>query len=247
MPAALVLLLIQIAFAVHVVKTGRDRYWIYLILFIPAIGCAVYFLTQVLPEMGQSRTVRHATRTLIKAVDPERELRRRKEELEMADTIDNRIRLAEECIEAGFHSEAIELLEKCLRGVHQDDPQILLVLAQAYFAAGSFAQARVTLERLIEKNPNFKSHDGHLLYARCLESLQLFDAATAEYEILVQAFPGEEARVRYGMMLATMGKAEQAKKLFSDSLARAKRAPNYYRRKERPWLALAEQQLSSHA
>lgn len=244
MPLAVVLLLIQIAFAVHVVKSGRDRYWIYLILFLPAIGCAVYFITQVLPEMGQSRTVRHATRSLLKAVDPERELRRRKEELATADTIENRMRLAEECIEAGFYADAIGLLLECLRGPHQDDPHLLLMLARARFAAGFFADARQTLEQLIERNPAFKSHEGHLLYARCLESLNQSEAATAEYEVLLHTFPGEEARVRYALMLARMGQTEQARRLFNDALLRARRAPNYYRQQERPWLALAEQHLA---
>ncbi len=247
MPLAVVLVLIQIAFVVHVVKSGRDRYWIYLILFIPAIGCAVYFVTQVLPEMGHSRTVRRATRSLLKAVDPERELRRRKEELALADTIDNRMKLAEECIEAGFYADAIGLLQECLRGSHQDDPHILMLLARARFDAGYFDDARRTLERLIEKNPGFKSHDGHLLYARTLESLNQFDAAAAEYEVLQSSFPGEEARVRYALMLARLGQTEKAHRLFNDSLLRARRAPRYYRNQERPWLAMAEQNLAGQS
>ncbi|HEY0720495.1 MAG TPA: tetratricopeptide repeat protein [Gammaproteobacteria bacterium] len=244
MPLAIILVLIQIAFVVHVVKSGRDRYWIYLILFVPAIGCAVYFITQVLPEMGQSRTVRHATRSLLKAVDPERELRRRKEELAMADTIDNRMRLAEECIDAGFHADAIGLLLECLRGSHQGDPHILMLLARARFDAGYFEDARATLEQLIEKNPEFKSHDGHLLYARTLESLNLVDAAAVEYEVLQHSFPGEEARVRYALMLARIGETEKARRLFNDTLMRARRAPKYYRVQERPWLTMAEQNLA---
>lgn len=247
MPFAILLVLVQIAFAVHVVKSGRDRYWIYLILFIPAIGCAVYFITQVLPEMGQSRSVRRAARSLLKAVDPERELRRRKEELAMADTIDNRMKLAEECIEAGFYADAIGLLQECLRGSHQDDPHILMMLARARFDAGFFNDARQTLEHLIEKNPDFKSHDGHLLYARSLESLNQIDAAAAEYEVLLHSFPGEEARVRYALMLSRIGQTEKAQRLFNDSLMRARRAPSYYRSQERPWLAMAEQNLAGQA
>ena len=49
------------------------------------------------------------------------------------------------------------------------DPHLLLELATAYFAADQFTQSKTTLETLIEKNPDFKSHEGHLLYARSLE------------------------------------------------------------------------------
>lgn len=244
MPFAVLLLLIQIAFAVHVVRTGRETFWIYLIIFIPLIGCIVYFITQVLPDMGQSHGVRRAARTLIKAVDPERELRRRKDELTLADTIDNRMRLAEECIDAGFYADAIGLMQDALKGPHEQDPHLLLSLAKAEFGAGLFAQTRQTLERLIEHNPDFKSYEGHLLYARTLEALNLHDQAVKEYEALLHSFPGEEARVRYGLLLARMGQSERARILFADALARARRAPRYYRRNERPWLTLAEQGLA---
>ena len=49
MPIIGLSLIIQIALAIHVIKTGRDRYWIY-ILLMPGIGPILYFVTQVLPD-----------------------------------------------------------------------------------------------------------------------------------------------------------------------------------------------------
>ena len=54
--------------------------WIHMIIFVPGIGCLVYFFTQVLPELSQNRTVRRAGNSLVRAVDPQHELRRRKDE-----------------------------------------------------------------------------------------------------------------------------------------------------------------------
>ena len=34
-------LLAQIACAVHVVRTGRNYYWIYIVVFVPVVGMAV--------------------------------------------------------------------------------------------------------------------------------------------------------------------------------------------------------------
>ena len=70
-------------------------------------------------------------------------------------------------------------------------------LAQAYFESSGHAKAKETLERLIASNPDYESHDGHLLYARTLEALGEVDAAIKEYEILATAYPGEEARAWY--------------------------------------------------
>lgn len=244
MPAiGVLLLLVQIAFAVHVVRTGREIYWIFIIIFLPAIGCLIYFITQIMPELGRSRTLRNAGSGLAKAIDPQRELRRRKEELAVVDTIANRVKLAEECIAAGLATDAIELLEPCLRGDNENDPNILLTMAQAQFAAAQYPAARQTLEHLIAANPLFKSHDGHLLYARTLEALDLKERALQEYAVLASSYPGEEARVRYGMLLLRIGQNEKARQMFTESLDRAKRAPGYYRKKERQWLKLAKQNL----
>lgn len=233
------MLVIQISFAVHAVQTGRDRFWIYIIIFVPGIGCLVYFLTQVLPELGDSRAARRARTSLLHAIDPQRELRRRKDELAVSDSVDNRLRLAEECMEVRFHDDAIALYRSCLTGVHEHDPEIMLALARAEFCHGLGGDAKQTLEALIRENPRFQSTDGHLLYARVMESLERYTEATREYEILLQSYPGEEARVRFALMLKRLGQSERARDLFNDTLTRARRAPKHYRRRQREWLDIA--------
>jgi hypothetical protein len=236
------IILIQIAFAIHAIRTGRETFWIYIIAFLPGIGCAVYFFTQVLPDMQRDPSVRQAGNRLLKAIDPERELRRRQDELEIADTVANRVKLADECIEAGFHSDAIPLLQRCLNNGH-DDPDIMLKLAQAQFGAGQYQSSITTLDDLIKANPNFRSHDGHLLYARSLEALGNTAQALEEYQALATAFPGEEARLRYAQLLQHSGQHGKAHQVLQEILLRAKRAPKYYRRKEQEWVKQAEQML----
>lgn len=238
------ILLIQIAFAIHAIRTGRETFWIYIIAFLPGIGCAVYFFTQILPEMQHNRTVRMAGNRLMKAIDPERELRRRKEELEIADTVANRVKLADECIEAGFFTDAMTLLQRCRMNGH-DDPDILLKLAQAQFGDEQFQACRATLDDLIKAHPNFRSHDGHLLYARSLEAIGETQQALTEYAALATSFPGEEARLRYAQLLHQSGQLGRAQQVLQEIVLRAKRAPSYYRRKEQAWVKQAELMLKA--
>ena len=107
---------IQIVCAVHAVRTGKDMFWIWLIIGAPGIGCLLYFLTQILPEAVGSRAAAQAKTRLIKAVDPQRELRARMDELNVVNTVQNKVLLAEECIEAQLYSDAVSLLEQCLVG-----------------------------------------------------------------------------------------------------------------------------------
>lgn len=233
------LLIVQVAFAIHAVRTGRNQ-WIYMIIFVPGIGCLVYFFTQVLPELSQNRTARRAGNSLVRAVDPQRELRRRKDELELADTVENRVRLADECVEADLFDDAVSLYESGLTGLHEHDPDIMLKMAGAHFLAGRPAETRKILDALIEANPEFKSADGHLLYARSLEALGEFQRACDEYEILRTSYPGEEARARYALMLHQAGLGGRAAELFQEVLTRARLAPKHYRRKEGEWIRIAE-------
>ena len=237
-------ILIQIGFAIHVVRTGRETFWIYIIAFLPLLGCAVYFFTQVLPDMGNNHTVRKAGNRLLKAVDPERELRKRKDELEIADTIENRVKLADECIEAGFFTEAITQLERCRNNGH-DDPDILLKLAQAQMGANNPQACIKTLDDLIAANPSFRSPDGHLLYARALAAANEPERALEEYQALVLSYPGEEARFRYAQLLQQQGQLGKARQVLEEIQLRARRAPNYYRQKEQTWIKQAETMLKN--
>lgn len=233
---------LQIFFAAHAVKNGKEPIWLWIIILAPGIGCAIYFITQFGPDAAQSKTARQAKKTLVKAVDPNRELRRKAEMLAISDSVENRIGLADECIDAQMYSEAIEILSEKITPVHADDPSIMERLAYSHFCNNSPAESLRILDNLIGKNPAYKSHDGHLLYARSLEALGRNDDACKEYDVLRTSYPGEEARVRYAMLQKKLGHTEQASVLFQESIRRANQAPAHYRKKEKQWLQIAKQQ-----
>ena len=244
MPLIGLSLIIQIAFAIHVVKTGREIYWVYIIMFLPGIGAGLYFFTQVLPDLGQSRTINTAKNSLIKAIDPQRELRKRKQQLALANTLDNKLKLAEECFDANMITDAIELFQVCLKGVGEGDPNIMVKLANAYFANQDYEMAMQTLDETIKLNPNYNSPDGHLLYARSLEKLQRFDQALEEYSALSETYPGEEGRVRFGLLLLKLEQPNKAIEVFNQTITRSKLAPKFYQKKEKHWIKIAKLNLN---
>lgn len=243
MPIIGLSLIIQIIFAIHAVKTGREIYWIYIILLIPGIGFGIYFFTQVLPELGTSRTVNGAKNSLLKAIDPQRELRKRKKSLELANTLDNKLKLAKECLEAGMIDDAIELFESCLTGIGEGDPDTMVKLAKAYFANTNYHKTIETLDETTRLNPSYNSTDGHLLYARSLENLERFEEAIKEYEVVSENYPGEEGRIRYGLLLLKISRLDEAKKVFQSAIKRSELAPKFYRKKEKHWLNMAKSHI----
>jgi len=230
---------LQLACIVHAVRTHRPYYWIFILLAGSFIGIAAYVLVELLPGLGQNRAVRQTLRDAQLRIDPERRKRAASHQLEVADTLDNRRRLAEESYASGDYQQAAELYRSGLRGLYATDPDLMLGLARALFALNLFAEARKTLDDLIAANPDFRSHTGHLLYARTLEGLGEIEGAIHEYESLIEAFPGEEARVRFGLLLKREGRASRAADMFAATVKRARVAPKYYQREQREWIEIA--------
>jgi hypothetical protein len=246
MPILFVLtVLFQLVLAIHVARTGRQLYWIMIIVMLPLIGGVAYLVAEVLPGLRNDPGARRALRSIGNRINPEKNRRRIEAELAVADTLENRKRLAEECVRLGDFDTAAFLYQRCLTGVYANDPSFMLGLANAQAELGRFADTRATLEQLIAANPGFRSPDGHLLYARSLEELGETDKALEEYAVLETSYPGEEARCRYAMLLARNGRAEAARRVFQAMLDREKTAPSYYRKKERPWLDQARATIKS--
>jgi hypothetical protein len=115
MPFVALLLIAQLICIVHVVRSRRETYWIWVILMAPGLGAAVYAVTQILPELSGTRTARAAMANVARALDPEKERRRIARELEIADTLDNRRKLAKESLALNDFTNATELSKRILR------------------------------------------------------------------------------------------------------------------------------------
>ena len=242
MPFFFVSLIFQAAFIVHVIKTGRNTIWIW-VLVIPYLaipGMIAYLVVEIIPELMRSRGAQRTARGFRKAIDPGRELRRYEHEAQLGTNVASRQRYAEELVRHERYDDAIAQYRQALSGLYEHDPDLLLGLAQAQFAKGDPSAARATLDQLISQNPQFRSPAGHLLYARALEAEGNKDKALEEYRVVAASFPGAEAAVRYALLLQGQGQREESQKVVRELLAQARIAPGHYRRAQREWLDAAQ-------
>src|SRR4051812_34586947 len=241
----LVSIALQIACAVHVVRSGRQLYWLWILFVGSYLAVIVYLIVAVIPDLRNDPRSRSAAHRVLHTIDPERRRRAITAKLEIADTIDNRRALAEESMRLGDYANAAELYRSVLKGVYASDASFLLGLAQAQAGLEDFNAARATLETLFSTNPNFRHNDAELLHARVLESDGDLDGALERYRVLATSYPGEEARFRYGALLKRRERFSDARNVFRDMLTRARHAPRYYRKKEGNWLDAAQRELAS--
>ena len=236
--------IIQALLIVHVIKTGRNFLWIWVLILLPyGLGAIVYVGAEIIPDLLRGRTARRTARGFKRVMDPGADLRRYENEAQVTGNVASRQRYAEELVRHQRYGEAIAQYRQALSGLFEHDPNLMLGLAQAQFAQGDARGARTTLDELIARNPDFRSPDGHLLYARALEAEGNVSKALEEYRTLAPAYPGAEASVRYAQLLKAQGEAAEAQRVVRELLERARIAPGHYRKAQREWLNAAQDLL----
>ena len=245
MPFFIASVLLQVAFVVHVLKTGRNTLWIWILVILPIAGPIAYLLVEILPEILGGRRARQAIASVRKTIDPERDLRQAHIGARLTDSIDAKRRLAEQQFAAGQFEAAATSYRAALTGLYEHDPHLMLGLARSQFALGRATEARESLDQLIANNPQFRSIEGHILYARALEGEGDFDKAAHEYEALVGYDAGAEARYRQAMLIKRMGNTEEAHEKLRQLVADAELTSRYSRQLQKEWLDLARRELGA--
>jgi len=183
---------------------------------------------------------RRALRGVKNTLNPGGKLRRREIEHRLSGSVDAARHLATELMEKGRHGEAITHFRTALGGIYEHDPDILLGLATAQYGDSDVAGSRETLDLLREKNPDYRSPEGHLLFAKVLEALDELAQAEEEYAAVAGYYPGVEARLRYAALLERVEKTDLAREEYAAILESAELAPRHFRIAQKKWLAEAK-------
>lgn len=238
-------LLIAIAAIVHVIKTGRSQLWIMVLLALPGLGAIAYVVVEVLPEYMQGRGGHRVKRSVTKVINPNKSLEQAKREYSITPTVENACNLADAHMEKEEYKEASDLYKQSLTGLNETNPDIMHKYANSEFCLQHYSESRQVLDQLIEKNPDYKNQDAHLLYAKTLQELNETDKAVEEYETLITYYTGPEPAYRYGLLLNSAGKKDEARKMFTSILDKSSKSPDHYRKLHRQWIDRARQELSS--
>lgn len=236
-------ILLQVTVMIHALRTGRPYYWVFIIMAFPVLGCVIYFIIEMLPGSRQERRLKNIGQDILKAVNPDRDFKRRAEELEICGSVENKLKMADECVERGMFDEAIRLYEGARNGQYEFAPDLLYGLARARFFNGDPADARQLLIALQSRVPRYYAQEVALLSARAAARIGERATAIREIETLLENFVGLEARYRYAELLYQDGQAARSR-------AELERLIEHSRKfrvgqEERAWAKLARQGLTS--
>jgi hypothetical protein len=237
-------LIIDLALAYHVIRTGRSFLWILAIGLLPPFSWIAYGAFAILPDMWSSAPARRFADNVVNVADPGRNFREKQRQVATVGSADAKRALAEECIRMGHFADAVELYESAMSGpLGAGDPTLLKGLGRAKMLAGDGAAAEDLFQRLRDTDPAAFDADAELDYARALALQGKNDLAVRQYESVVPRYPGEEARCRFALLLEQLGQEQRAQQLFREILESVKGAPSYYRRRQAEWIRIARQHI----
>lgn len=242
--SSILIWLIQLALIIHVLKTGRSRYWILILIFMPLIGGVAYLVIELLPELSGSIRGQRALRNVKQTLNPGADLRQSEAAWSQSPNVDNGRRYAQDLLDSGKTDEAEDIINQALKGLFATEPTLLLLKARLQFEKERTREAMQTLESLQKHNPDFRSAEGHLLYARALEAEDRIDDAIREYSAVSSYFPGVEARYRLAMCLEVAGKSTASRAEMESILNDAKLAPPHFHKSQKTWLDAIKRELA---
>ena len=245
LPGLIAIVAFLIWMCIHVVRSGQQIFWIWIILVVfPPIGALVYFFAIVFPELIGGPTARKVGRAARETLDPTRAYRDAKAAHDLAPTVHNQMRLAVAAAELGRHEEAEALYAQAMQGVHADDPALLLGRAKALVELNRPAEALALLERLRADGKEGETPQAVLTFARAYEGLGRGDEAARNYEWAAPRLPGLEGIARQAAFLAHSGRKAEAAECLAEIDRRIERANPHFQKEGRVWRDFAAEAIA---
>ena len=224
--------------AVHSYRRGTLNKWIWLIVFIPIVGSAIYLYSEIL----SNRRISTPKIDVASVINPGVKLKRLEDELRFTDTFANKIKLADAYLGAGQVDKAVLLYESSLTGAFVENEYVHAQLIIGYYEQGRYAEV-VPLAKRLYKLPNFARSKAHICYALALEKLGHDELAEKEFLAMKGRYSYFEQRYQYGLFLMRAERADDAYIIFTDMLNEEKHLSPVERKTSRIWFSKAKEEL----
>lgn len=206
-------ILIALFCAVHVVRSGQQLYWLFILFAFPLLGSAVYFFAVYLPNSRLERGAFKAVSAAARALDPGRDVREARAAFDVSPSAQNQMRLAEALLNNGEAPEAARLYEGALKGPFASDPDLRFGAVRAYVESQRFDAALPHLQTLKAERPDYRPDQVLLLLARSFAGTGRSAEARESFEAAVRQYGSFEAHAEYSIWALATGDAATAARL----------------------------------
>jgi len=231
---------LQIFCGIHSYRRGTLNRWIFLIIFLPVIGSAIYLYSEVLSN--KRSFIKPINNGPGKIVSSAGAIKKLEEELRFTDTFANKVKLADAYLAAGFTDKAIDLYKASLTGAFSENEHVMAQLIVAYFEQQRYEEV-IPLAKKLYRLPQFARSKAHVLYALSLENTGQEELAENEFKAMKGRFSYFEQRYQYGLFLMRAGKDREAWQIFTDMLDEEPHLGQLEKKSNRIWFSKAKDEL----
>jgi len=105
----------------HCYKNRNEQFWFYVIFFVPAVGSIIYLITQVFKKSD----IESVQDGLAYVINPSKRVTDLQKKVDFANTLQNRVNLADAHFDQGNYPQASLEYEKAMNDYHAKDNSIL--------------------------------------------------------------------------------------------------------------------------
>lgn len=209
-----------------------EYFWVWIILIVPGLGAAAYFLVHKAPDYWEP---------LGSWISSPRKpsLDELRYQVEQAPTLARNLALGEALIERGQHAEAQPFLEAA-RKQEPEHGEVLYSLAVCRVELGCPAEALPLLESILARDKHWSDYRAWHLLVQAKDRMGDSAGALDSCRALVRLSPTLEFQCLLAEHLLSAGKFEEAKTILAEGLNAYRYAPGALRRRNRRWAKQAK-------
>ena len=233
-------IILQVICVIHCLRKGNESRWIWLIVFLPYIGCVAYLFTEII-NRNRLQDIQSGAGTLL---NPGGNVRKLEKQLAFSDTFHNRIALADAYLAKGRNQDAIRLYETSLTGVFDENEHVIQQLIIAYAKVERYAEI-LPLAKRICNLPQFMRSPAHMQYAIALEKTGQKELAEKEFQKMHSRYAHFGTRYHYGLFLIRDQRPAEARRVMNEIIEESGHLSAREKRYYREWFLKTKERLKN--
>ena len=221
-------------------SSGRERQWIWLLVFLNVFGAAIYFVVCWWPRSNHQLPMP----SFAKRFAAKDKLWQAEADARNIGKAYQFVRLGELLYSLGDRTQAQNAYDAAI-AQEPENQQALWGLANLAMDRKDWTGAKERLTSLLQEDPNFKYGDASALYGQLLYQLGEVDEARTYLEENSKHNGTPEAALLLAQIQQQQGDGEQARETVASMVAKVKGSPPYYFKQHRGTVRRAERLMKS--
>lgn len=202
---------LQVYCIYHMYKNRNSFYWVFLIIFLPLIGSAIYLITQVYNKQDAEKI----TSEIAHIIHPTKKIADLEKRLQFSETYQNRVNLANAYLQNKDYNNALPHYLEALNDSSQNDFYVASKLVEVYYLIEDYNNVVLYAEK-IKDRLEFKKSRTQFIYGLAQEKLGHFESAESNLREIDIRYSFYEERLTLAKFLISREKVADAKDILEE-------------------------------